>query len=148
MIVPLKIIMYQMFISLVILFKNNRSNILNLRLLSLNPFQDFYLTFILIKYKDLDEFFDKLFLYKYLFKRVYFGLEQFYIQFMNDSNDIHTDLNRKTKQLLIKLSMEIKNNVENERIDFINYIDKTFEQVYQSYILMNDIIGNDNFSSL
>ena len=137
-----------MFISLVILFKNNRSNILNLRLLSLNPFQDFYLTFILIKYKDLDEFFDKLFLYKYLFKRVYFGLEQFYIQFMNDSNDIHTDLNRKTKQLLIKLSMEIKNNVENERIDFINYIDKTFEQVYQSYILMNDIIGNDNFSSL
>jgi len=115
-----------------------------------NSFQDSYPTFILNRYKDLDEFFVKLFLYKYLFRRAYFGLEQFHTQFINDSNDnliIPIDLDRKTKQLLIKLSIEIRNN-NDEKIDFIDYIDETFERTYQPYILMNDIIGNDDFLSL
>lgn len=66
---------------------------------------------------------------------------------MNDSDNnliIPTDLDRKTKQLLIKLSMKIKNKNDGT-IDFIDYIDKAFEQTYQPYILINDIIGNDSF---
>ena len=118
---------------------------LNLSLRSLqsfNSFQDIHQLYILSGYKDINDFLDKLFLYKYLFKKVYFGLEQFHIQFMNDSNDnliIPIDLDRKTKQLLIKLSIEIKNN-NDKKIDFIDYIDETFERTYQPYILMNDII--------
>lgn len=124
---------------------------LRLRFLqSFDMFQDIHQLDILNGYRDINDFLDKLSLYKYLFKTVYFGLEQFHTQFMNDSDDnliIPIDLDRKTKQLLIKLSMKIKNNNDG-KINFIDYIDKAFEQTYQPYILMNDIIGNDDFLSL
>ena len=96
------------------------------------------------EYENSFVFLDKLFLYKYLFRRIYFHLAYFREHFLKDVFlDIPDNLDKLVKQTLIDLSMEVRKmtTTDKTKFEFMKKVDKTFEKIYQPYIIMDELLG-------
>lgn len=94
------------------------------------------------EYPNSKTFLDKLFLYKYLFRRIYFDLEFFHKQiFQNDKLVLNSCINESIKNALIGLSMQVKKMecTDKNKFEFMKLVDATFEDIYQSYILIYEL---------
>ena len=95
------------------------------------------------EYENSFVFLDKLFLYKYLFRRIYFHLAYFREHFLKDVFlDIPDNLDKLVKQTLIDLSMEVRRmtTTDKTKFEFMKKVDKTFEKIYQPYIVMDEFL--------
>ena len=111
--------------------------------------QDIPTSFVLNKdeYENSFIFLDKLFLYKYLFRRIYFHLAYFREQFLNDVFlDIPDSLDKLVKQTLTNLCMEVRKMITTDKtkFEFMKKIDETFEKIYQPYIVMDELLEEED----
>ena len=95
------------------------------------------------EYPNIETFLNKLFLFKYLFRRIYFDLNVFHKQIFQDNRlIINPCIDNKIKSTLMELSLKVRKmeSTENNKFNFMKLVDETFEKIYASYIVMDELI--------
>lgn len=95
------------------------------------------------EYPNIETFLNKLFLFKYLFRRIYFDLSVFHKQIFQDNQlIINPCIDNKIKSTLMELSLKVRKmeSTENNKFNFMKLVDETFEKIYASYIVMDELM--------